>query len=89
MEILKELEKLSDNIKHQRDELQVRMHLAGMEAKEEWEKAEEKWDEFKIKAEEIKDDTQETTEELVTATKIIGEEISQAYKRIVERLKAK
>ena len=88
MEILKELENLTDKIKHQRDELQVRMHLAGMDAKEEWEKAEEKWDEFKHKAAEIKDDTQETTEELVTATKIIGEEISQAYKRIVERLKS-
>ena len=88
MEILKELENLTDKIKHQRDELQVRMHLAGMDAKEEWEKAEEKWDEFKHKAAEIKDDTQETTEELVNATKIIGEEISQAYKRIVERLKS-
>ena len=88
MEILKELENLTDKIKYQRDELQVRMHLAGMDAKEEWEKAEEKWDEFKHKAAEIKDDTQETTEELVNATKIIGEEISQAYKRIVERLKS-
>ncbi|MGR9045754.1 MAG: hypothetical protein ACU83N_10690 [Gammaproteobacteria bacterium] len=86
---MKELEKLTDQIKHQRDEIQVQMHLAGMEAKEEWEKAEKKWDEFMIKAEEIKDDTQETTEELVTATKIIGDEITQAYKRIVERLKAK
>ena len=89
MEIFKELEKITDKIKHQRDELQVHMHLAGMEAKDEWEKAEEKWDEFMDKAAEIKDDTQETTEELVAATKVIGEEINQAYKRILERLKTK
>lgn len=87
MEILKELENLTDKIKHQRDELQVQMHLAGMEAKDEWDKAEEKWDEFMQKAAEIKDDAEETTEELVTTTKVIGEEISEAYQRIVKRLK--
>ncbi|MGR9114792.1 MAG: hypothetical protein ACU85E_03440 [Gammaproteobacteria bacterium] len=88
MEILKELENLTDKIKHQRDELQVQMHLASMEAKDEWEKAEEKWDDFTDKVSEIKDDTRETTEELVKTAKVIGEEISQAYKRIVERLSA-
>lgn len=88
MEILKELENITDKIKHQRDELQVQMHLASLEAKDEWNKAEEKWDEFMQKAAEIKDDTQETTEELVTATKVIGEEISEAYQRIVTRLKS-
>ncbi|PKM12602.1 MAG: hypothetical protein CVV13_04630 [Gammaproteobacteria bacterium HGW-Gammaproteobacteria-3] len=88
MEFLKELESLTDKIKHQRDEIKVKIHLAGMEAKDEWEKAEEKFAEFKSKAEEIKNDTQETTEELVSATRVIGDEIGQAYKRIIERLKA-
>lgn len=88
MELFKELEKLTDMIKSQRDEIQVQMHLAGMEAKEEWEKAESKLDEFLSKAAEIKDDTKETTDELLNSTKIIGDEITEAYKRIVTRLKS-
>ncbi|MGR9053099.1 MAG: hypothetical protein ACU84J_10660 [Gammaproteobacteria bacterium] len=89
MEILKDIEKLTDKIKQERDELQVQLHLGGMDAKAEWVKAEEKWHEFAGKAEQIKDDTVETTEELVSSIKIVGEEISEAYRRIVERIQAK
>ncbi|MDO8846159.1 MAG: hypothetical protein Q7U98_14445 [Methylicorpusculum sp.] len=88
MDLLKELEQISEKIKTQRDEIMVQMHLAGLDAKSEWDKAEEKWHELKIKAEEIKDETKETTDELVSKTKVIADELNTAYQRIVERLKA-
>lgn len=87
MEFLKDLENLSDKLKQQRDEILVQLNLAGKEAKEEWEHAETKWTELKHKAEEIKDDTKETTEELVSAAKVVAEELSGAYQRIIDRLK--
>lgn len=87
MDLLKDLDTLSEKIKQQRDEITVQLNLAGMEAKDEWEKAEAKWAELKSKAEEIKDDTQETTEELVAVAKVIAEELTGAYQRIIDRLK--
>lgn len=87
MDLLKDLENLSEKIKQQRDEITVQLNLAGKEAKDEWEKAEAKWTDLKHKAEEIKDDTKETTEELVSAAKVVAEELTGAYQRIIDRLK--
>lgn len=87
MDLLKDLENLSDKIKQQRDEIAVQLNLAGKEAKDEWEHAEKKWTELKHKAEEIKDDTKETTVELVSAAKVVAEELTGAYQRIIDRIK--
>lgn len=86
MGLLKELEKVGEGLKQQRDEIKVQLHLASLEAKAEWENTEKKLSLFKEKIADIGDDTKETTEEFVEATKVIGEEIKAAYKRIVERL---
>lgn len=86
MNTLKEIEKLSDKLKVQRDEIELKLHLASMDAKKEWEKAEDKWSHFKDKLEDIGDETKETTEEFVAATKVVGEELKTAYQNIVKRL---
>lgn len=86
MGLMKELEKLAEGLKQQRDEIKVQLHLAGLEAKAEWENTEKQLSLFKEKLADIGDDTKETTEEFVDATKVIGEEIKAAYKRIVDRL---
>ncbi|PKM35279.1 MAG: hypothetical protein CVV06_17135 [Gammaproteobacteria bacterium HGW-Gammaproteobacteria-10] len=87
MDLLKDLESLSEKIKQQRDEIAVQLNLAGKEAKDEWEHAEQKWTDLKHKAEEIKDDTKDTTEELISAAKVVAEELSGAYQRIIDRIK--
>ncbi|GAB4276003.1 MAG: hypothetical protein Kow0065_23570 [Methylomicrobium sp.] len=87
MDLIKDLENLSEKIKQQRDEIAVQLNLAGMEIKSEWEKAEEKWAELKTKADAIKDETQETTEDLVSGAKVIAEELNSAYQRIIDRIK--
>lgn len=86
MNLQDEFKELMDNLTKQRDEITLQLHLASMEAKEEWESAEKNWDKFTAKANEVYDDTVETSEELVSAAKVIGEELSQAYKRIKARL---
>ena len=87
MTIQSELETIIDNLKFQRDEINLQMHLASMDAKDEWEKAEEQWDDLKDKVEDIADEAKETGEEFVDAAKTIAEEITLAYGRIKERLK--
>ena len=86
MNLNEDFQELTEILKHQRDEIALKVHLAGMDAKDEWEKAEKKWDQFSPKANEIFDDAKETSDDLIEAAKVIGEELKLAYTRIKERL---
>lgn len=86
MDIKKEFSELTDVLKQQRDEIELQIHLASMEAKDEWKKGEEQWGEFMDALGVITDDTKETSSELIHATKIIGDELKETYNRISERL---
>jgi hypothetical protein len=86
MPIKIELDNLLEKLMSQRDEIILKLHLASMEVKEEFEEAEKKWETLKIKATEIADNSKETSEELIAKAKIIGEELKEAYERISKRL---
>ena len=86
MKIQEELEKLRDGLLQQRDELRVQLNLAKLEAREEWEKTEEKLEHFKAKLEEVSGEAIEATEDVWASVKMLGEEIERAYKRIKSRL---
>lgn len=86
MELKKEFDELSKTLKQQRDEIEVQIHLASMDAKEEWHKSEKKWGEFIDTLGVITDETKETSTEVIHATKVIGDELSEAYIRIKKRL---
>ena len=86
MDLKKEFDELTDALKQQRDEIEVQIHLASMEAKDEWQKAEKNWDQFIDGLGVITDDAKEASAELILTTKIIGDEIKNTYTRISERL---
>lgn len=86
MTVQKEFESLVEKLKTERDEISLKLHLASMEAKEEFAAAENQWNQIKIKAAEIADDTVETSEEYIAKAKIIGDELKEAYSRITKRL---
>ena len=81
-----EFENLLEKLKSERDEIKLKLHLASMEAKEEFEDADKHWDVLKNKAAEIADDSKETSEEYIAKAKIIGDELKEAYSRISKRL---
>ena len=81
-----EFENLLEKLKSERDEIMLKLHLASMEAKEEFEDADKHWDALKNKAAEIADDSKETSEEYIAKAKIVGEELKEAYSRISKRL---
>jgi len=86
MTIKIEFDSLLEKLKSQRDEIMLKLHLASMEAKEEFEEADKHWDTLKNKAAEIADDSKETSEEYIAKAKIVGEELKEAYSRISKRL---
>lgn len=86
MDIGEEFDKLVENLKAQRDEINLKMHLASMEAKEELKEAEKKWGQVRDKAAKIADKTVDTSEEYIAKAKIVGEELKESYNRIAKRL---
>jgi len=86
MSIKEEFENLLESIKLERDEINLKLHLASMEAKEEFEEAEKQWVLLKAKAADIADDTKESSEEFIAKAKIVSEELKEAYHRITQRL---
>lgn len=86
MSIKTEFDTLLEKLKSERDEIMLKLHLASMEAKEEFEEADKHWDALKNKAAEIADESKETSEEYIAKAKIIGEELKDAYSRISKRL---
>ncbi|MCK9395146.1 MAG: hypothetical protein M0Q44_06115 [Methylobacter sp.] len=86
MSIKKDFENLLEKLQVERDEINLKLHLASMEAKQEFEEAEKEWHQLKVKAAEIADESVETSEEFITKAKIVGEELKHAYQRISKRL---
>ncbi|MEY3107425.1 MAG: hypothetical protein RIT35_1603 [Pseudomonadota bacterium] len=86
MAIKIEFDKLVTQLKSERDEIALKIHLASMDAKEDFESAEKIWDKFKVKVNELADESKETSEELITKAKIVGEELKETYNRINERI---
>jgi F0F1-type ATP synthase membrane subunit b/b' len=82
-------EKLSeelDGLKRIRDELQVKIHLGKAEAKELWERSEQKIEEAESKLKFISEQAEQPLHDVREAAKLLLGEISDGYKRIRDAL---
>ena len=86
MAMQEDFNNLLNRLKTERDELKLKLHLASMEVKEEFEAAEKTWEQLKGKAATIADDAVQTSDEYVARVKIVGEELREAYRRISNRI---
>ena len=84
--IKEEINKLSEQLRRERDELRVKLNLAKMEAGDEWKKLEEKLSDLDAKAKELGDATSEASREIGAAAKLLGKEIGDGFKKIAKRL---
>ncbi len=82
MDLKNELNTLLENLKIERDEIQLKLHLASMEVKDEFESFEYKWDSLAKSCIELADDAKEVSEETLEKAKLVGEEIKESYQRI-------
>jgi hypothetical protein len=74
---MSDFEELKADLERIRDEIRLKLHLASMDAKDEWHDLEGKWQSFSERAEMHK-----TAEGLGAALGDVGEELKQAYRRL-------
>jgi hypothetical protein len=75
-----------ERLRTERDELRVRAHLAKAEMKEEWEKLEDRWEDLEARAKAVTEEASDASKDVGSALEILGDELSQAYRRIRSRL---
>lgn len=80
------IEEMLDEIKQERDELQVRLHLAKLETSEEWQKLEAKLGKFESKVKQLGGVTAEASKDMGRAAKLLGEEIREGLKKIARTI---
>lgn len=78
---MSELDKIKAELAKARDEIKLKMHLAGMDTKTEWASLEKKWDDFKSEAR-----LDQSGDDLGNAMTGLGLELQEAYKRIKDAI---
>ena len=68
---------VTENLKRLRDELRVQFELGKMDAQDEWESLETKWNDFARKAE-----LEKSAKEVGSAFSLLAEELEAGYKRL-------
>jgi len=76
-----DMDELKRDLEKHRDEIKLKMHLASMEAKEEWAGLEKKWHDFKARTH-----VEQSGEAIGDAVTGLGEELRQAYRRFKQGL---
>jgi len=81
-QFIEKSEKIFKELKTERGNIQVKLHLLNMDAKEEWNELEKKYEKFKTKASTVADVAEDSAGEVAEALKLVGEELREGYKRI-------
>jgi hypothetical protein len=81
-----DLKKMVDDLTRQRDEINLKLHLAKAEVRDEWDKLEPKWEEVKGKMSTVREVAGQTAESVTAAAGLIADEIKQGYDRIKKAL---
>ena len=81
-QIIEKSEKIFKELQAERGNIEVQLHLLNMDAKEEWNELEKKYEKFKTNASTIADVTADSAGEVAEAIKLVGEELREGYKRI-------
>ncbi len=85
-DIRSSVDRMVNELKHERDELKVKLHLARMDAGDEWQKLETRLAKLDAKAQELGKATAEASHEIGAAAKLLGEEIRRGLKTIGKHL---
>jgi uncharacterized coiled-coil DUF342 family protein len=81
-----DLKNLIDDLKQQRDEINVQLHLAKAEVRDEWDKLEPKWEEVKGKMVTVSEAAGQAAESVTAAAGLLADEIKEGYDRIKKAL---
>jgi len=76
--------KMLFELKQKRDEIKVQVHLAKLEAGDEWQGIEEKLHRLDLKMKELGHATAESSKDIGSAAKQLGKEIRDGFKNIAK-----
>jgi chromosome segregation ATPase len=76
------LQRLTDDLRQQRDELRVKLHLLKADAQDEWKTLEEKWQHLQGRMKVVGNEAGDAAHEVGEALRLVGEELKRGYARI-------
>lgn len=79
---------LAARLRTERDELRVQLHLAGAEARAEWERLEPRLAEYEARAARVGEAAGDAARDVGSALGILGEELAAGYARIRAAMKS-
>lgn len=85
-DVKEQMTKALEQLKQQRDELHVKLHLAKADAKDEWARMEKQWDEIRPKLEAAREEAGRTAESVGAALGLAIDELKKGYERLRSRL---
>lgn len=80
------LDELISTLKQQRDEINLKIHLAGDEAKQEWKTLRDRLDKLTADYEPVKKAAGESAGNVAASLKLVAEEIKEGFKRVKKSL---
>jgi hypothetical protein len=85
--INEELARVMRKLEQERGELRLKLQLGKAEARAEWDRIEQQWQQLLGKSERIKDAVDESARELGAAAERSAREIQRGYERLRSRLR--
>lgn len=80
------IENLISDLKQERDELRLQMHLGSEDLKDEMSKLDDRLSQLVHRADPLKDAIEESTDDVWDALQLVGSEIKDGFKRIRKSL---
>lgn len=82
-----ELAEIISSLKQERDELQLKMHLAAVEAKDEYNRLSAKVDELTGQYDPVREAVEDTADNVFAALKLAAEEMKDGFQRVRKAIK--
>ena len=87
MDYKQELKKILAYLKQERDEINLKLHLGEQELRDEMEDLEKQWQELRQRGDKVLSAADESSEDVVAALSLLGNEIKASYEKIRDSLK--
>lgn len=80
------IQKVTEELKRERDEIQLKLHLGKEELEDEWEELEKKLASLESKVKEIEKTASTVAGDVLAAAKLLSDELKRGYKKIRKKL---
>jgi chromosome segregation ATPase len=76
------LDEVIEELRQQRDELRLQLHLAKAEARAEWDELEKKWNHLEVRLAAVSKEAKGSATDVGAALGVVANELGRAYQRL-------